>query len=224
MSRAADQRFRTVAAMVAGVFVVGAVTVGIAHAYYGGERAQSISAGYVRAPVDWVPAQTFTAAAAARARSSTQHARSSSQKASAPIFIPALPNLGGVNPKSLGFQWPVHGYHGITSPFGPRNGSFHHGADIACGMGQPLYASRTGRVVFAGNAGDIYGNTVAIDHGNTYMTVYAHMSRVIAKVGEVVKTGWEIGLCGMTGNATGPHVHFELRYDGYVWDPLLFLP
>ncbi len=206
--------------MVAAVLVVGVVTVGIAHAYYGGERATQVSQGYVRAPADWVPAQTFTAAAAARARSAT----AKNQKESKPIFIPALPNLGGVSPKRLGFQWPVRGYHGITSPFGPRNGTFHHGADIACGIGQPLYASRTGRVIFAGNAGDAYGNTVAIDHGNTYMTVYGHMTRVIVQVGQVVKTGWEIGTCGMTGNATGPHVHFEIRYDGYVWDPLLFLP
>ena len=220
MSRAGEQRFRTVAAMVAGVFVVGVVTVGIAHAYYGGERSTQMSQGYVRAPVDWVPAETFTAAAAVRTRTTT----TKTQKESTTIFIPALPNLGGMNPKRLGFQWPVHGYHGITSPFGPRNGSFHHGTDIACGMGQPLYASRTGRVVFAGDAGSAYGNTVAIDHGNTYMTVYAHMTRVIAKVGQVVKTGWEIGTCGMTGNATGPHVHFEIRYDGYVWDPVLFLP
>ena len=220
MSDAREQRFRTVAAMVAAVFVVGVVTVGIAHAYYGGERSAHISSGYVRAPVDWVPAETFTAAAAARARTTT----SKTQKASKPIFIPALPNLGGISPKRLGFQWPAHGYHGITSPFGPRNGSFHHGADIACGIGQPLYASRTGRVIFAGDAGSAYGNTVAIDHGNTYMTVYAHMTKVIAHVGQVVKTGWEIGTCGMTGNATGPHVHFEMRYDGYVWDPLLFLP
>jgi murein DD-endopeptidase MepM/ murein hydrolase activator NlpD len=209
--------------MVAGVFVVGAVTVGIAHAYYGGDRTAAISQGYVRAPVDWVPAQTFTAAAAARARAQTQTAAKPQQQTKQ-IFIPSLPNLGGISPKRLGFQWPVHGYHGITSPFGPRNGAFHHGADIACGIGQPLYASRTGRVVFAGDAGDVYGNTVAIDHGNTYMTVYAHMTRVIARVGDVVRTGAEIGTCGMTGNATGPHVHFELRYDGYVWDPLLFLP
>ncbi|TMK84074.1 MAG: M23 family metallopeptidase [Actinobacteria bacterium] len=219
MSYARDQRFRTVAAMVAGVFVVGAVTVGIAHAYYGGERATLISQGsVVRAPVDWVPTETFTTTA-------TTQTGTRPQKPAKTIYIPALPNLGGISPKRLGFQWPVHGYHGITSPFGPRDhGQFHHGADIACGMGQPLYASRTGRVIFAGNAGDVYGNTVAIDHGNSYMTVYAHMTRVIAHAGQVVKTGWEIGTCGMTGNATGPHVHFEIRYDGYVWDPLLFLP
>jgi murein DD-endopeptidase MepM/ murein hydrolase activator NlpD len=217
MSRAGEQRFRTVAAMVAGVFVVGAVTVGIAHAYYGGERTTLISQGYVRAPVDWIPTETFTAGAS--------KVRAQAQKPAKTVFIPSLPNLGGISPKRLGFQWPVHGYHGITSPFGPRDhGQFHHGADIACGMGQPLFASRTGRVIFAGNAGAVYGNAVAIDHGNTYMTVYAHMTRVIAQPGQVVRTGEEIGTCGMTGNATGPHVHFELRYDGYVWDPLLFLP
>jgi murein DD-endopeptidase MepM/ murein hydrolase activator NlpD len=145
-------------------------------------------------------------------------------KKTKPVFIPSLPNLGGIDPHTLGFMWPVHGYHEITSPFGPRNGAFHHGTDIACAIGQTLYASRTGRVVFAGNAGDAYGNTVAIDHGNTYMTVYGHMTTIYVHPGDVVRTGRSIGTCGMTGNATGPHVHFEIRWNGYVWDPLLFLP
>ena len=218
MSTAQEQRFRTVAAVIAGALAIGAVTVGIAHAYYGGDRSKLVSQGMVSAPVDWVPAGGFTPPSALTAKPTA------AKKAAKPIFIPALPNLGGISPKRLGFQWPVHGYHGITSPFGPRNGAFHHGTDIACGMGQPLYASRTGRVIFAGNAGDAYGNTVAIDHGNTYMTVYAHMTNVGVKPGEVVRTGQQIGTCGMTGNATGPHVHFELRYNGYVWDPVLFLP
>jgi murein DD-endopeptidase MepM/ murein hydrolase activator NlpD len=220
VSTAGEQRFRTVAAVVAGVFAIGAVTVGIAHAYYGGDRSKLVSQGMVSAPIDWVPAGGFTPPSAVNAKP-----KAVKQKASTPIFIPALPNLGGISPKRLGFQWPVHGYHGITSPFGPRDhGQFHHGTDIACGMGQPLYASRTGRVTFAGNAGSAYGNTVAIDHGNSYMTVYAHMTEVDVKPGDVVRTGHQIGTCGMTGNATGPHVHFELRYNGYVWDPLLFLP
>ena len=220
MKTAEEQRFRTVAAVVAGVLVIGVVTVGIAHAYYGGDRTKVISQGMVSAPVDWVPSGGFTPPSAVNVQP-----RVAKQTASQPIFIPALPNLGGISPKRLGFQWPTHGYHGITSPFGPRDhGQFHHGTDIACGMGQPLYASRTGRVTFAGNAGDAYGNTVAIDHGNTYMTVYAHMTQVDVKPGDVVRTGHQIGTCGMTGNATGPHVHFELRYNGYVWDPLLFLP
>jgi murein DD-endopeptidase MepM/ murein hydrolase activator NlpD len=223
VTTAGEQRFRTVAAVIAGVLAIGAVTVGIAHAYYGGEHSTAVSQGMVSAPVDWVPSPNFSSAAA----SSKQNVqpKTSRQKAAKPVFIPALPNLGGISPQRLGFQWPVHGYHGITSPFGPRDhGQFHHGADIACGLGQPLFASRTGRVTFGGNAGDAYGNTVAIDHGNSYMTVYAHMTRVLVKPGQVVRTGHQIGTCGMTGNATGPHVHFELRYDGFVWDPLMFLP
>ena len=218
MSRKSEQRFRTVAAVVAGVLAIIAVTIGIAHAYYGGDRAALVSQGMVSAPVDWVPTPNLggsvRVAAAPKAKA----------KATKPVFIPALPNLGGGNPKRLGFQWPVHGYHGITSPFGPRNGSFHHGADIACAIGQTLYASRTGRVVFAGNTGDAYGNAVAIDHGNSYMTVYGHMTTFYVHPGDVVRTGRPIGTCGMTGNATGPHVHFEIRWGGYVWDPLLFLP
>ncbi len=220
MTTAGEQRFRTIAAVIAGVLAIGAVTVGIAHAYYGVDRSTLVSQGMVSAPIDWVPAEGFTPPSAVNVQRTT-----AKQKASKPIFIPALPNLGGISPKRLGFQWPVHGYHGITSPFGPRDhGQFHHGTDIACGIGQPLYASRTGRVTFAGNAGDAYGNTVAIDHGNSYMTVYAHMTKVGVKPGDVIRTGRQIGTCGMTGNATGPHVHFELRYNGYVWDPLLFLP
>jgi murein DD-endopeptidase MepM/ murein hydrolase activator NlpD len=219
VSTAQEQRFRTVAAVVAGVFAIGAVTVGIAHAYYGGDRSKLVSQGMVSAPIDWVPAGGFTPPSAVNTNQKVVK-----QKPSKPVFIPALPNLGGISPKRLGFQWPVHGYHGITSPFGPRDGAFHHGADIACGIGQPLYASRTGRVLFAGNAGDAYGNTVAIDHGNSYMTVYAHMTKVGVHPGDVIRTGHQIGTCGMTGNATGPHVHFELRYNGFVWDPLLFLP
>lgn len=215
MSNTTQLRLRTITAIVAGVTAIIAVTVGIAHAYYGGDHAVIASQGMVSAPVDWVPVPKL---------STTTTTTNAVQPAKRTVYIPALPNLGRVSPKSLGFQWPTRGYHGITSPFGPRNGQFHHGADIACGMGQPLYASRAGRVTFAGDAGDAYGNTVAIDHGNTYMTVYAHMTRVGVKPGDVVKTGQLIGWCGMTGNATGPHVHFELRYDGYVWDPLLFLP
>ncbi|MGZ4190534.1 MAG: M23 family metallopeptidase [Actinomycetota bacterium] len=218
MSIASEQRFRTVTAIAAGVTVIIAVTVGIAHAYYGGDGTTVVSQGMVSAPVDWVPVPNLTPA------SSTKTVRKPATTKRA-VYIPALPNLGKASPKSLGFQWPTRGYHGVTSPFGPRDrGQFHHGADIACGMGQALYASRTGRVAFAGDAGDVYGNAVAIDHGNTYMTVYGHMTKVGVKVGDVVKTGQFIGTCGMTGNATGPHVHFELRYDGYVWDPLLFLP
>jgi septal ring factor EnvC (AmiA/AmiB activator) len=128
------------------------------------------------------------------------------------------------NPKMLGFQWPVVGMHEITSPFGPRHGEFHHGADIGCGIGQRLYSSRAGRVIGAGDAGPGYGLTVWIDHGSGYQTLYGHLSKLEVRAGQAVRTRQEIGLCGESGNATGPHVHFEMRYGGFVWDPLRFLP
>jgi murein DD-endopeptidase MepM/ murein hydrolase activator NlpD len=209
-----EYKLRSIAAVGAAVIVMGAVTVGIAHAYYAVPRTAPVPDQIVSAPAESLPTPTslpVTTQRASRAK---------------PVYIPALPNLGGVFPKSLGFTWPTRGYHGVTSPFGPRhNGEqFHHGADLACGIGQALYASRAGRVTFAGDAGAVYGNAVAIDHGNSYMTVYGHMSAVRVRPGEYVRTQQLIGLCGQTGNATGPHVHFELRYGGYVWDPMLFLP
>ena len=135
-----------------------------------------------------------------------------------------LPALSSVDPKVLGFQWPVAGSHEIISPFGPRDGGFHHGADIGCGIGQPLYASRAGRVIGVGDAGPVYGLVVMIDHGSGYQTLYAHLSKLEAQPGQSIRTREEIGRCGATGNATGPHVHFEIRYGGYVWDPVRFLP
>jgi murein DD-endopeptidase MepM/ murein hydrolase activator NlpD len=200
------------------VIVTVLVTIGVAHAYYGNSRV--VPEGLVHAPIDWIPqisTETVDPHAAQAPSKTTVRTK--------PVYIPALPNLNGVSPKSLGFKWPTHGYHGITLPFGPHDGDqFHHGTDIACGLGQPLFASKAGRVVFAGDAGPAYGTAVAIDHGNTYMTVYGHLSKLSVTPGEIVATQQKIGLCGETGNATGPHVHFELRYRNYVWDPMLFLP
>jgi murein DD-endopeptidase MepM/ murein hydrolase activator NlpD len=78
-------------------------------------------------------------------------------------------------------------------------------------------------VIFAGPA-QVYGDTVVIDHGGSYQTLYAHLSRIDVTVGQRVAMLQQVGLCGQTGDATGPHLHFEVRYDGYVWDPLSFLP
>jgi murein DD-endopeptidase MepM/ murein hydrolase activator NlpD len=221
VATATDGRLRFALVIAAGAIVTVLVTIGVAHAYYGNSRI--VPAGMVHAPIEWIP-QISTETVDPHAAL----APSSKRRTAAPakrVYIPALPNLNGVSPKSLGFQWPTRGYHGITMPFGPHDGNqFHHGTDIACGLGQTLYASKAGRVVFAGDAGSAYGNAVAIDHGNTYMTVYGHLSVLSVKPGEIVAGQQKIGLCGETGNATGPHVHFELRYHNYVWDPMLFLP
>lgn len=141
------------------------------------------------------------------------------------LRLQGLPPLRRVSdPRRLGFQWPTAYRSSITSPFGPRDGGFHHGTDIGCGVGQRLYSARAGRVVGVGDAGPGYGLAIMIDHGSGYQTVYSHLSRLDVRHGQFVRSREQIGLCGETGNASGPHVHFEMRYGGYVWDPVRFLP
>ncbi len=122
-----------------------------------------------------------------------------------------------------GFSWPVAGAHVITSPFGPRDDGFHHGTDIGCAVGQPIFSMRGGKIRFAAEA-RAYGNVVLIDHGRSYQTVYSHLDRLDVKPGQHVGARQLLGTCGETGNATGPHLHLEVRYGGYVYDPLTFLP
>ncbi|MEU4676664.1 M23 family metallopeptidase [Micromonospora sp. NPDC023737] len=113
----------------------------------------------------------------------------------------------------------------ITSCFGPRWGTQHQGIDFAMPAGTPIHAAFGGTVVKAGDAGDGYGNSVFIDHGNGYLTHYAHQSRLVVSVGDKVAAGQVIGYEGATGDATGPHLHFEV-HQGQMWnqiDPAPFL-
>ncbi len=114
------------------------------------------------------------------------------------------------------FIWPAHGL--ITTYFLP----YHPGIDIAAVEGSQEVAADAGQVIFAGWGS--YGLYVEIDHGNGFHTVYGHMSRVEVKPGDLVSPGQEIGLMGSTGRSTGPHVHFEVRYQGTPQNPLDFLP
>ncbi len=101
------------------------------------------------------------------------------------------------------------GYAYRTSPiYGTRE--LHSGLDISgTGYGSNVYATNNGRVIIA-EYHYSYGNYVVIDHNNGYMTLYAHMSKIATKVGNVVERGEVIGYVGMTGDATGPHVHYEV--------------
>jgi hypothetical protein len=101
----------------------------------------------------------------------------------------------------------------------------HPGIDLAAPLGSPVFAADTGLVTFAGWTGAIgYGNTVLVDHGNGYQTLYAHLSQVSTYCGAKVEKGKLVGLSGNTGNSTGPHLHFEVRVpDGYI-NPLRVLP
>jgi murein DD-endopeptidase MepM/ murein hydrolase activator NlpD len=130
---------------------------------------------------------------------------------------------------TIKFIRPVAGK--ITSGFGSRkdpiNGrtKTHTGVDFGASAGTPIHASAAGTVVFAGTRGAGYwaGNHVIIDHGGGYQTLYAHQSRVKARVGSRVQQGEVIGYVGQTGRATGPHLHFEIHINGHPVDPAPYL-
>lgn len=118
------------------------------------------------------------------------------------------------------FIWPA-GNHYLS---GNDYWSGHLGIDIAAGEGAGIYAADSGVVVFAGWATGGYGYTVMIDHGNGYQTLYAHMSQVSVSCGRSVGQGGTLGSSGSTGNSTGAHLHFEVRYQGGFVNPWYILP
>lgn len=118
------------------------------------------------------------------------------------------------------FIWPA-GNHYLS---GNDYWSGHLGIDIAAGEGAPIYAADSGVVVFAGWATGGYGYMVMIDHGNGYQTLYGHMSSIGVGCGRSVGQGGVIGYAGSTGNSTGAHLHFEVRYQGGFINPWYVLP
>ena len=119
------------------------------------------------------------------------------------------------------FMWPVDGQ--LTSKFGPRNGSFHDGIDIAAPVGTRVLAAADGKVIFS----DVlrgYGNVVIVRHGGGYLTVYAHHRVNLVKEGQRVRQGEVLAEVGQTGRATGPSLHFEVRKDNLARNPLRYLP
>jgi murein DD-endopeptidase MepM/ murein hydrolase activator NlpD len=119
-----------------------------------------------------------------------------------------------------GFIWPVKS-HTLS---GNDYWSGHLAIDIAAGEGEAVWAADSGVVVFAGWANGGYGNTVVIDHGNGWQTLYAHLSVVRVGCGSSVQQGAVIGAAGSTGNSTGAHLHFETRNQGGFINPWFVLP
>ncbi|MBE5944878.1 MAG: hypothetical protein E7258_08170 [Lachnospiraceae bacterium] len=107
----------------------------------------------------------------------------------------------------------------ISSGFGPRWGTSHNGVDLAVDMGTPVAASKDGIVTQAGWNGG-YGISVYVEHENGVVTRYAHLSELNVEVGQQVSQGDIIAYSGNTGRSTGPHLHFEIRIDGQVVNPL----
>lgn len=116
----------------------------------------------------------------------------------------------------------------VTSGFGTRADPFgrgaasHKGIDFHARVGDPVMAVADGVVRFSGVKGG-YGNVVDVDHGNGYVTRYAHNSRLSVREGDLVRAGQEVAKAGSTGRSTGAHVHFEVWQDGRVMNPRKFL-
>ena len=129
------------------------------------------------------------------------------------VAAPVAPVEAGASREHLvRFAWPTHGT--IKQTFF----DYHPGIDIANDVGTPEAAADAGQVVFAGWGS--YGIYVEIDHGNGFHTIYGHMSAVVVKAGQVVTQGQLIGQMGATGRASGPHLHFEIRYQGVPQNPI----
>jgi septal ring factor EnvC (AmiA/AmiB activator) len=161
-------------------------------------------------------------AEAARRAAKAAQAAQATVPATAPS-APAAPTspVATTGTSSQGFIWPLNGP--ITSPYGPRWGSFHPGIDIDGVTGQPIVAAKSGRVLLAG-AYSGYGNAVILDHGGGLQTLYGHMSAFNTSGGASVGQGQVIGYVGCTGYCTGDHLHFEVRVNGHHVDPMPYLP
>ena len=118
------------------------------------------------------------------------------------------------------FRWPLEGT--LTSAFGSRGGK-HEGIDIAAPRGTTIVAARSGKVIFAGRLGD-YGNMIVVKHAGSLRSVYAHVRVFLVRQGSFVESGQRIAEVGATGNASGPHLHFEIRERDQAVDPLRYLP
>jgi len=145
---------------------------------------------------------------------------------------------GEYEPSPVGtgrFAWPLNGAITILDwfntetyggdPNAARRPWPHKGVDLVAWLGTPILATDSGRAVvvkFGGYNGG-YGNYIVLDHGNGFSSLYAHMSSVAVEQGDIVAKGERIGAAGSTGMATGPHLHFEIRYNRVHRNPLCFL-
>ncbi|HEY0581215.1 MAG TPA: M23 family metallopeptidase, partial [Chloroflexota bacterium] len=133
-----------------------------------------------------------------------------------PAMLPLVPQFNAL--------WPTHGlittYFGEVGPYSRRG---HAGIDVAGPQGTPIVAMDQGEVLKAYWNADGYGGLVIIGHPSGYETWYGHLARFSVEKGETVTRGEQIGLMGSTGFSTGSHLHFEVRQDGQLIDPLVFL-
>jgi len=137
-------------------------------------------------------------------------------------YVPNAPDPGALAQReaALDFAWPVRGE--LSSRFGWRGGRQHEGIDISARSGAVIRAAEAGRVILSGRLGS-YGRVVIVKHAGHYSTVYAHNQKNRVEKGAFVEKGQVIAEVGSSGNASGPHVHFEIRRRRQPQDPLGFL-
>jgi murein DD-endopeptidase MepM/ murein hydrolase activator NlpD len=128
-------------------------------------------------------------------------------------LMPTIPPVDG-SWSASSFGWRIDPFNGMLA--------MHEGVDFVVDVGTPVFAAAGGVVRFSGMHPQ-YGYMIEIDHGNDFTTRYAHNSRLLVREGEVVQRGSKIAESGSTGRATGPHVHFEVRYRGVAQNPARFL-
>ena len=124
--------------------------------------------------------------------------------------------------KKLGISFIKPSSGVVTSRFGSRWGSTHTGIDLGAPTGTPIKAAAGGTVIFAGWKGTL-GKLVVISHGNGVQTYYAHCSSLLVSSGDTVSAGQLIAKIGNTGRSTGPHLHFEIRLNGYAINPQSYI-
>ncbi len=126
-------------------------------------------------------------------------------------------------PRHILLDWPVDKAR-MTRGFLPKKRRPHLGLDLASAKGTPVFAAHTGTVIYAGREFRGYGNMVLIETGVGVATLYAHFDKIYVSEGQKVRQGEVIGGMGMTGRATGVHLHFEVRRNKTPVDPLPLLP
>lgn len=187
------------------------------------------TAALLRADVDATQAQLDRAAAlraevaatlAARVEALDAEIVGQQQSAAKLVRVLSTAELAAEEQQSRRLSSPIDA--AITSEFGTRWGRMHNGVDFESDIGVPIYAAKSG-VVIEADWMDGYGQVTVIDHGGGLTTLYAHQSAFEVSTGDRVERGQLIGYVGVTGNSTGPHLHFETHEQGVAVDPRKYL-
>jgi murein DD-endopeptidase MepM/ murein hydrolase activator NlpD len=134
--------------------------------------------------------------------------------------VPAPPPLPAITDRTT-WIWPGNGP--VTSLFGRRWGRMHQGVDIDAAYGSAVVAAQRGTVIAAGWGQTGYGRVVQIDHGDGFVTLYAHLSAISVSAGQVVAQGDKIGAVGASGAVTAAHLHYEVHVNGVPRNPMPWL-